>query len=100
MYDPMDPPAQGIPADPLPPELPEGDSGEVRDDDVEEPVFDAYAGTVDPVDPRGFDDANAMRERIEDHPGLERGLADANAGRTVTRPLRSAEMEDDDDSQA
>ena len=51
MYDPMNPPDQGIPADPLPADLPEGDSGEVTDDDVEEPVFDAYAGTVDPVNP-------------------------------------------------
>ena len=42
MYDPMDPPAAGIPADPLPDDLPEGDSGEVTDEGVEEPVFDPY----------------------------------------------------------
>ena len=46
MYDPLDPPAQGIPADPLPADLPEGDSGEVTDDGVEEPVFDPYKGQV------------------------------------------------------
>ncbi len=82
MYDPMDPPDGGIPADPLPDDLPEGDSGEVTDEGVEEPIFDAYGGP----------------ERIEDHPGLERGLADANAGRIVSRGLRSDEMEDDDDA--
>ncbi len=44
MYDPMNPPAAGIPADPLPDDLPEGDSGEVTDEGVEEPVFDPYGG--------------------------------------------------------
>jgi hypothetical protein len=86
MYDPTDPPAGGIPADPLPDNLPEGDSGEVTDEDVSEPVFDPYGGT-------GLVDLGG-----ELPPELERGLADANAGRTVTRPLRSDEMEDDDDS--
>lgn len=38
MYDPMDPPAQGIPADPLPDDLPEGDSSEVVED--EDVVFE------------------------------------------------------------
>ncbi len=87
MYDPMNPPAAGIPADPLPDDLPEGDSGEVTDEDVPEPVFDPYAGTVDPVDP-------------EIPPEFERGLADAdaNAGRIVSRGLRSDEQGDDDDS--
>ncbi len=42
MYDPMNPPAAGIPANPLPDDLPEGDSGEVTDEGVEEPVFDPY----------------------------------------------------------
>ncbi len=40
--DPVNPPAGGIPADPLPDDLPEGDSGEVTDEDVPEPVFDPY----------------------------------------------------------
>ena len=51
MYDPMDPPKEGIPADPLPPDIVEGESGEVTDEDNEEPIFDPYAGTVDPNDP-------------------------------------------------
>jgi hypothetical protein len=42
MHDPMNPPDAGIPADPLPDDLPEGDSGEVTDEDVPEPVFDPY----------------------------------------------------------
>ena len=46
MYDPMNPPAAGIPADPLPDDLPEGDSGEVTDDDVEEPIFENVADEV------------------------------------------------------
>ncbi len=46
MYDPMDPPATGIPADPLPDDLPEGDSGEVTDEDVPEPVFANVADIV------------------------------------------------------
>jgi hypothetical protein len=88
MYDPMNPPAGGIPADPLPDDLPEGEAEEVDDTDLDEPIFDPYAGTVDPVDP-------------EQLTALERGLADANAGRIVSRPLRSDEMrEDDDDTQA
>ncbi len=39
MHDPLNPPAGGIPADPLPDDLPEGDSGEVDDVDVPEPSF-------------------------------------------------------------
>ncbi len=58
MYDPMNPPAAGIPADPLPDDLPEGDSGEVTDEGVEEPIFDPYAGTIDPVDPEGANDGS------------------------------------------
>ncbi len=51
MYDPMNPPAVGIPADPLPDDLPEGDSGEVTDEGVEEPVFDPYDGDYrDPLE--------------------------------------------------
>ena len=95
MYDPMDPPAQGIPADPLPPELSEGDSGEVRDDDVEEPIFDPYAYGGKPY---GGDVPPAVSKAIEDHPALERGLDDANAGRIVTRRLRSDEQKDNDDA--
>ncbi len=53
MYDPMNPLAAGIPADPLPDDLPEGDSGEVTDEGVEEPVFDAYRG------PDGFDNSTS-----------------------------------------
>ncbi len=33
MYDPENPPAQGIPADPLPDDLPEGDPSEVVEDE-------------------------------------------------------------------
>ena len=50
MYDPMNPPVAGIPADPLPDDLPEGDSGEVTDDGVEEPVFDPYYSDVEVTD--------------------------------------------------
>ena len=86
MYDPMNLPAAGIPADPLPDDLPEGDSGEVTDEDVPEPIFDPYAGTVDPAPSPASLEA------------LERGLADANAGRIVSRGLRSDEQGDDDDA--
>jgi hypothetical protein len=42
MYDPTDPMAERVLADPLPADLPEGDSGEVTDEGVPEPAFDAY----------------------------------------------------------
>ncbi len=82
MYDPTNPPAGGIPADPLPDDLPEGEAEEVDDVDVPEPVFDPY---------RLEDIHGIPSESIEDHPELERGLADANAGRIVRRTLRSDE---------
>ena len=66
MYDPMNPPAAGIPADPLPDDLPEGDPGEVTDEGVEEPVFDSYAGTIDPVDPEQERIVGLMREGVAD----------------------------------
>ncbi len=39
-YDPMDPPTEGIDADPLPEEIHEGDSGEVNDKNNAAPVFE------------------------------------------------------------
>jgi hypothetical protein len=44
MYDPMNPPDGGIPADPLPADLPEGEAEEVSDFRTPEPVFDPYDG--------------------------------------------------------
>ena len=88
MHDPMNPPAGGIPADPLPDDLPEGEAEEVDDVEVPEPVFDPYD-----IDwPSGIDRRIPPDLRIP--PELERGLADANAGRVVPGVLRSDELDD------
>ena len=43
MYDPENPPVEGIPADPLPDDLPEGDPSEVvEDEDAFEPTFENF----------------------------------------------------------
>ncbi len=43
LHDPENPPAEGIPADPLPPEIPEGDSGDVTDEGDDEPEFETFS---------------------------------------------------------
>ncbi len=55
MYDPMNPPAEGIPADPLPDDLPEGDSGEVTDENNPEPEFERFS-TVPELEQEGDSD--------------------------------------------
>ncbi len=83
MYDPMDPPVEGIPADPLPEDLPEGESGEVEDE----------GGVLQLED---FENFEAVYYQEPTSPEFERGLADANAGRIKPGVLRSDEANNDE----